>query len=121
MPNVDLGMNERSCSGTVFHSWISALVKESIIFWRAILGFILKQIASCAIYFQKVNHFDPFTILAINSICHELDTIPTSDERKEEKEVESGIKHRIYKTSLAIYVKVSEQFLESLSTSPKEK
>lgn len=54
-------------------------------------------------------------------MCRELDTISTSEQEKE-KEAESDIKHRIRdykKTSLAPYVKVSEQFLESLSKSTK--
>ncbi|TKC38597.1 hypothetical protein EI555_006822, partial [Monodon monoceros] len=65
---------------------------------------------------QKVDQFDPFTVPTISAMCHELDTISTK------KEAESDIKHRIRdykKTSLAPYVKVSEQFLESLSKSTK--
>lgn len=42
--NVDSGLSGRSCSSIVFHDWISMLAKESIIYWRALLVFILKQV-----------------------------------------------------------------------------
>uniref|UniRef100_A0A0D9R9K0 DNA primase n=1 Tax=Chlorocebus sabaeus TaxID=60711 RepID=A0A0D9R9K0_CHLSB len=64
---------------------------------------------------QKVDRFDPLTVLTINLICHELDASSTNEEKKGEL-AESDIKYRTRdcKTSLVPYVKVFEQFLENL-------
>lgn len=65
-----------------------------------------------------MDTFDPFTIPTISSTCHKLDAISTNEE---ENKAESDIHWtRDYKkTSLALFVKVFEQFFESLDKSQK--
>uniref|UniRef100_A0A2K5PHS1 DNA primase n=1 Tax=Cebus imitator TaxID=2715852 RepID=A0A2K5PHS1_CEBIM len=77
---------------------------------------------SVPIDLHKLDEFDPFTVPTISFICHELDAISTNEDKKEENEAESDIKHRTRdykKTSLAPYVKVFEYFLENLDKSRK--
>lgn len=97
MTNVDPGLSGRSHSDTVFYGWLDVHVKEGInLLLKSFLNIHTKTgCISVSIDLQKVDQFDPFTVLNKISICHELGNISTKAEEKEENEAESDIKHRI--------------------------
>lgn len=80
---------------------------------------------SVPIDLRELNQFDPFDVPTISLICEELDRPKTAEEEEEdskENEKEAGERRKIrdYKrTSLAKYVKVFDQFVESMARSRK--
>ncbi|XP_067096399.1 DNA primase small subunit [Osmerus mordax] len=82
---------------------------------------------SVPIDLRELNEFDPFDVPTISLICEELDRPRTAEEDEEdakekENEKEAGERRKLrdYKrTSLAKYVKLFDQFVESMARSRK--
>lgn len=82
---------------------------------------------SVPINLRELETFDPFAVPTISQICEELDRPRTAEEDDEEAkdkddEKEAGERRKIrdYKrTSLAMYIKLFDQFVEGLARSQK--